>query len=114
MARYLTSNHFYLDTDNPELDISFTGKTKQKNGKNVFYTDDMRMDIKISKLDTHLTNLYNGDKVLGDSTNQFLNENWADIYNELKGSIGESFSLITQTILNNFWSHHDYTEMFLH
>lgn len=74
----------------------------------------MTMDIRISRLQAHFSNLYNGDKALGDATNQFLNENWADIYKELKGSIGESFSLITQAILNNFFQHHDYRDLFLH
>lgn len=104
---------YRFETENPELIVSFTGKTKQKNGKSVFYTDDMKMDINISGLKAHFSNLYNGDKVLGDSTNQFLNDNWSDIYGELKGNIGESFSLITQSILNNFWAHHDYRDMFI-
>lgn len=73
----------------------------------------MRMTIKVTHLYSRLTNLYNGDRALGDSTNQFLNDNWRDIFNELKGSIAESFALITQAILNDFWSHHDYNEMFL-
>lgn len=57
-------------------------------------------------------NLYNGDRLLGEATNRFLNENWQDIFNELKGSIFDAFSLITQGMLNNMWSHHDYSHLF--
>lgn len=32
----------------------------------------------------HMDNLFNGDKLLTDTTNQFLDENWRDLFNELK------------------------------
>lgn len=57
-------------------------------------------------------NLFNGDQLLGDTTNRFLNENWQDIFNEIKGSIFDAFSLITQTMLNNMFAHHDYQKLF--
>lgn len=60
-----------------------------------------------------LGNLYNGDRALGDSTNEFLNENWSDIYNEIKQAIFDAFSLITQTMMNNLFAHHDYKHLFL-
>lgn len=57
-------------------------------------------------------NLYNGDKALGETTNLFLNDNWRDIYNEIKGSIFDAFSLIMQSMLNNLFAHHDYNHLF--
>lgn len=32
----------------------------------------------------HMDNLFNGDKLLGDTTNQFLDENWQVLVTELK------------------------------
>lgn len=61
---------------------------------------------------TVLTNLYNGDRALGDSTNQFLNENWQDIFNEIKQAIFDAFSLIIESTLNNVFSRHDYLDLF--
>lgn len=60
----------------------------------------------------HFDNLFNGDRTLGETTNRFLNENWQDIFNEIKGSIFDAFSLITQAMLNNMWAHHDYSQLF--
>lgn len=60
----------------------------------------------------YFDNLFNGDRILGETTNRFLNENWLDIFNELKGSIFDAFSLITQGMLNNMWAHHDYSQLF--
>lgn len=60
----------------------------------------------------HLTNLYNGDKILGDSTNLFLNENWQEIFNELKRSIFDAFGLIMQNIINSVFRKIPYNELF--
>jgi len=97
----------------PELHVRFNGKVKNKNGKVHLYTDDLRMTFKISKMQAYFGNLFNGDRLLGETTNRFLNENWKDIFNEIKGSIFDAFSLITQSMLNSMWSHHDYKRLFL-
>lgn len=61
----------------------------------------------------HLENLYNGDKLLGDSTNLFLNENWEEIYNELKQLIFDAFTLIVQNTIVNVFKKIPYDELFL-
>ncbi|XP_055327033.1 protein takeout-like [Sitodiplosis mosellana] len=98
--------------ENPELHIKWTGKSKVKNGKTHLYTDDLRMTFKITRMQAYFGNLFNGNPELGESTNRFMNENWQDIFNEIKGSIFDAFSLIMQTMMNNMWAHHDYKEMF--
>lgn len=60
----------------------------------------------------HFENLYKGDKALGDSTNLFLNENWKDIFNEIKGSIFDAFTLIAQGALTNVFNKVPYKELF--
>lgn len=65
-----------------------------------------------SRLYTQLDNLYNGDKVLGDTTNLFLNENWEEIFNELKRSIFDAFGLIMQNIINTVFRKIPYNELF--
>lgn len=58
-------------------------------------------------------NLFNGDQLLAETTNRFMNENWREIFHEMKGPIFDAYSLITQTMLNAMWSHHDYKDLFL-
>ena len=60
-----------------------------------------------------LQNLYNGDKALGDSTNAFLNENWEEIYNELKQLIFDAFTLIIQNTVNNVFNKIPYKDLFV-
>ena len=60
-----------------------------------------------------LQKLYNGDKALGDSTNAFLNENWEEIYNELKQLIFDAFTLIIQNTVNNVFNKIPYKDLFV-
>jgi len=96
----------------PDLTIKFTGKNTTRNGKEYLYTDDLSLTFTIERLHMHLENLYNGDKVLGDSTNLFLNENWGEIFGELKRSIFDAFGLIMQNIMNTVFRKIPYNELF--
>lgn len=57
-------------------------------------------------------NLYNGDKLLGDTTNKFLNENWADIFREIKANILDAFTLIGENTLKNVFNKVPYNDLF--
>lgn len=96
----------------PDITIKFTGKTTTRNGKEYLYTDDLKLSFTIEKFIVRLDNLYNGDKVLGDSTNLFLNENWEEIFNELKLSIFDAFGLIVSNLINQVFRKIPYNELF--
>lgn len=57
-------------------------------------------------------NLYNGDKLLGDSTNRFLNENWNDIFKEIRANIFDAFTLIIENTLRNVFNKAPYNDIF--
>lgn len=59
-----------------------------------------------------LDNLYKGDKLLGDSTNLFLNENWKEIFPEVSGSIFDAFSQIIGNILRQVFAKVPYKDLF--
>ena len=58
------------------------------------------------------SNLFNGDKALGDNMNLFLNENWMDILKELKPSITGAFSKVFGKVINDVFSHIPYNQLF--
>lgn len=60
----------------------------------------------------HFTNLFNGNAALGDSMNQFLNENWKDILNELKTPIVDGFGGVFKVIINHIFNSFPYTDVF--
>lgn len=58
-------------------------------------------------------NLFNGDKALGDGTNQFLNENWQDILNELKPVLKKAIGNIINGVVGPVFSKFPYDSLFL-
>ncbi|XP_044260354.1 protein takeout-like [Tribolium madens] len=51
-----------------------------------------------------LDNLFNGDKVLGDNINQVLNDNWKEVFDDVKAGYIEIIQAIVTSLLNNFFS----------
>lgn len=127
---------FEIIAVDPELNVNFDGRSFKRNGKEYMKIENLSLTFTISRylnnaapnLTTKLIllfqifyffrmhfdfkNLYNGDKLLGDSTNLFLNENWQDIFNEIKGSIFDAFSLIAQSTLTNIFNKVPYKDLF--
>lgn len=58
-------------------------------------------------------NLFNGDKLLNQSTNQFLNENWTDILRELKPVLTKAIGGIYRAIADPIFNKFPYEELFL-
>lgn len=60
-----------------------------------------------------MSNLFNGDKALGDNMNKFLNENWKEIFTELKPSIEEAFSAIFEVYSKRILERVQFKNLFL-
>lgn len=98
---------------NPVLSISFDGKTVIRNGKEYLGMEKFRLSFTVSRIHFDFQNLYNGDKLLGDSTNRFLNENWNDIFKEIKANIFDAFSLIAENVIRNVFNKVPYQDLFI-
>lgn len=96
----------------PDYTLRFTGKSVTRNGKVYLKAENLKLSFGLSKMIFQLSNLYNGDKLLGDNTNLFLNENWKDIFNEIKKSVFSAFAQIAENVLNNMMSKVPYDELF--
>lgn len=58
-------------------------------------------------------NLFNGDKVLAQSTNKFFNESWADILNELKLVFRDTIGGIMKNVIGSVFAAFPYAEFFV-
>ncbi|GAB0091618.1 hypothetical protein DMENIID0001_064740 [Sergentomyia squamirostris] len=101
-----------LTLDNINVKIHLTGKKVTKNGKDYLQTDNLKLTFVTSRAWIYLGNLFNGDKTLGPTTNEFLNENWKEIFGELQKIIEEAFSQIIQTLFNNVFAALPYHSVF--
>lgn len=98
---------------NSESTIKFSGKPVTKNGKIYMQTDNLIFTVQPSKMIVQFGNMFNGDPLLGPTTNQFLNENWEDIYRELKPSVEAAFGKVIETLINNVFASLQYKNAFL-
>lgn len=67
----------------------------------------------INRLHMHLSNLFNGDKTLSRKINQFLNENWLIILNELKPALRKVIVKIVLDLIDPFFDEFPHSEIFL-
>lgn len=59
-----------------------------------------KIHLKPKKVTYHFGNLFNGDNKLGDNINKVLNENWSEVFQDVKPQYEEVFQKIAATIFN--------------
>lgn len=92
--------------------VRFTGKSEVRKGKEYLKPDKTKLSFTMTQLIFNLGNLYNGDKALGDNTNLFLNENWKEVFPEIRGSVFEAFAQIIDNLLKNVFAKIPYRDLF--
>ncbi|XP_073822894.1 protein takeout-like [Musca autumnalis] len=94
------------------LQMDFVGTPMEKDGETYMTIREMQMDAEPKQIIYKVDNLFNGDKTLGDNMNLFLNENWPDIYQEVKESLAKGFSEIYADVINQVLSKYPYEKFF--
>lgn len=70
------------------------GEPLEKNGEMFIRFKEYNIKLIPGRVYLHFENLFNGDRLLGNQMNRFMNENWELIFNELKGGYEETLRLI--------------------
>lgn len=99
--------------DNFDIVVKLKPKIIIKKDKEYIQTDVFKLDFDTENMKFELTNLFNGDKALGDNMNLFLNENWKDILQELKPAITYAIEEVIKSIVNRIFNKVPYYELFL-
>lgn len=89
------------------------GEPVVKNGITYMHMKEYRVKFNPEKVSLYFTNLFNGDKRLGDQMNAFLNENSELVFNELKDSYEKSMSTVFQDITNRIFDKVPMNKIFL-
>lgn len=74
--------------------------------------DQIEADANPQLLTMNIENLFNGDKALGDNMNQVLNENWKDLYQEIRPQFSKAFGGIIRKIFNQVFATYPYEKFF--
>lgn len=70
----------------------------------VIHIEEMKVTFLVGGMRIHLTNLFNGNKVLGNSLNAFLNQNANEVISELRGDLEKGLADIFTGLWNNVFS----------
>ncbi|KAH8312516.1 hypothetical protein KR044_011229, partial [Drosophila immigrans] len=103
------SNMTLVDSD---VNIVFTGKPFEKDGETYMEATNLKILVKPQRLHYYFSNLFNGDKALGDNMNAFLNDNWEAIFTEVQKSMQSAFAEIFQAIVTKVFSKYPYDKFF--
>ncbi|XP_014246312.1 protein takeout-like [Cimex lectularius] len=79
------------------------GKTN-KGGKKYFTVKDLDLGLNATTFSARFDNLFNGDKLLGDTFNSFINQNWKVVFDELKPSVSKAYAAGFKEISNRIFS----------
>ncbi|KAK9888500.1 hypothetical protein WA026_000750 [Henosepilachna vigintioctopunctata] len=93
-----------LNLSNIKTKVETNITMRMKEGREIIFVDQMKVNFSVGNMKIKLYNLFNGNKVLGETLNNFINKNAAEITAELSGSINESMSDIFIHLLNNIFS----------
>ncbi|XP_054276420.1 protein takeout-like [Macrosteles quadrilineatus] len=92
-----------LTLESVKAKLTLKGKGLKKNGQEHMDVEKMKLEFTTQKLHISLSNLFNGDKRLGDNMNTFLNENWQDILKELQPAIEEALGQTFRIVANRIF-----------
>ncbi|XP_031332049.1 protein takeout-like [Photinus pyralis] len=84
--------------------ILMVGKKIEKKGKTYLEVSELKVDFVPKVGEFHFDNLFNGDQALGDSMNKMINENWKELFEEIKPGFDEIFSKLFQTTANSIFT----------
>ncbi|KAH8372566.1 protein takeout [Drosophila serrata] len=98
---------------NPKFSVKFKPGTQQRNGRTFLSVDKLKVLVEPQKMNIRLANLFNGDQALGANLNQFLNDNWVEVWSELHPSIHVAIAEIMKTILTQLFKRFAYEDLFL-
>ncbi|KAL9888502.1 protein takeout-like [Glossina fuscipes fuscipes] len=96
----------------PEFRISFKGIPEEKDGNTFMKLTNFRLHPETKRVIYQFDNLFNGDKVLGDTVNKFVNENWKEVFDELRVPFDKSFGAVFKHIIDEVFNKYPYAKYF--
>lgn len=104
MLTFAVGGNFFFD---------FNWSIVERKGVKYAKIENYKLNYNTQRSYYHLSNLFNGDKLLGDQTNKFLDENWREIDKDLGPAISETIAQICVQIASAFFDRIPYNELFL-
>ncbi|XP_025200179.1 protein takeout-like [Melanaphis sacchari] len=95
-----------------KVSINTIGKPVTRRGDEYMEIESMELKFSTSRLYIQLENLFNGDQVLGNNMNMFMNQNWRDILKDLQPAFESALGMAFQSITRQFFHKIPYSKIF--
>lgn len=89
------------------------GEPYQKNNETYMRFTKYSIKFRPKSAKLMFENLFNGDKLLGDTMNKFLNDNWEIVFQELIPGYEETFGILFKDIANKLFTKVPLNKIFL-
>ncbi|XP_044743565.1 protein takeout-like [Chrysoperla carnea] len=93
-----------LNLKNVKTVISTDFEIIDVDGRQIMDVTNMKVNFKVGFMHIKLDHLFNGNKVLGQTVNNFLNHHGLEVIGELSDSISESLAAIFLDLMNQIFS----------
>lgn len=101
-----------FDLDNMKYFFTFNLEEYQKDGAKHFKIIDSKLVIDPELIIFQFDNLFDGDENLGKNINQVFNDNWKEVFGDVKPSYEAAFGTIFTAMFNNLLEKVSISELF--
>ncbi|XP_008199115.3 protein takeout [Tribolium castaneum] len=99
--------------DKPEFALTFIMEEYEKKGEKYYKVSNTTMSIEPQKIQFGFSNnVFGGDKDFSDKVLEAMNENWKELYADVRPSYEEAYGQIFMSIFNSFLSKVPISELF--
>ncbi|KDR22098.1 protein takeout-like [Zootermopsis nevadensis] len=97
---------------NNTLSYSYDWDLKQMGDYRHMILKNSKAEIKPSRAFIHLSNLFDGDKLLGNQINGFLTENWQELFRDIGPTVAGAISEAVTSVVNGISKEVPYDDIF--
>ncbi|KAB0792590.1 hypothetical protein PPYR_14549 [Photinus pyralis] len=97
---------------NTSIDLHLEGEFSHRDGTKYVTVERAKVNIDPAKVEINFNNLFNGDQRLGASVNGVLNENWQELFKDVKPHYEESLETVFKSFANLILEKVPYDELF--
>lgn len=103
---------YVMRIENVEIRQVFNTNVVEKSGREYLDIKSVRIQLIVSKLNIYF-NSRTGSEEINDTVNKVVNENWKDIYYELKPDLEKSIGDVIKSLVKPMFDEMPYEDFFL-
>lgn len=104
---------YFLFSVNTKINHTIYGEPVERKGKTYWNFKEYTVTLRPDKVLFNFENLFDGDVRLGTEINKVLNENWNEVFTDVRDGYEKSFGIIFHGLANRVFSRVSIKDIFL-